>query len=78
MFQKEKKIRLKGKALRDLFEKVLERDNYTCQGKDCPGGFPLDMPHHIIHKSCSGQDISSNLITLCRHCHSKAHGIKVV
>lgn len=76
--QKVKRIRLKGKALQQLFARVLERDEYTCQNIDCPGGFHIDIPHHIKFKSQGGEDTEENLITYCRHCHSLAHGIKVI
>lgn len=75
--QKEKPIRLKGKKLLELKQRVLERDNYTCQDPECPGGFPLDPPHHIIFKSQGGSDTEENLITYCIFCHRKAHGITV-
>lgn len=57
---------------------VLERDEYTCQDPDCPGGFPLDPPHHIIFKSQGGEDTMENLITYCRHCHGKRHGLNYI
>lgn len=75
---KNKPIRLRGKKLKTLQTYVLERDNYSCQGNDCPGGFPLDRPHHIVFKSQGGSDTMENLITLCRHCHGKKHGINYV
>ena len=76
---KHKPLRLKGNKLMRLIVVVWERDEYSCQGKDCPGGFPLDYrPHHIIFKSQSGEDTMDNLITLCTHCHGRRHGINVV
>jgi 5-methylcytosine-specific restriction endonuclease McrA len=71
---KRKRIRLKGPALQALFEAVIERDNYTCQNKGCPGGYPLDIPHHIKKRSQGGSDTMENLTTLCIHCHGKEHG----
>jgi 5-methylcytosine-specific restriction endonuclease McrA len=75
---KKKPIRLKGERLRRLQQSVLERDNYSCQGGSCPGGFPIDKPHHIKFKSQGGEDTMENLITLCRHCHGQKHGINYV
>ena len=76
--QKNKSIRLKGKKLDELIKKVLERDNWECQGVDCPGGFRLDRPHHIKFKSQGGPDTMDNLTTLCRFCHAAKHGIKII
>ena len=73
--QKRSPVRLKGAKLKALILSVLERDNYTCQGEKCPGKFALDSPHHIIFKSQGGSDTEDNLITLCRYCHGKRHGI---
>lgn len=76
MFQKRKPIRLKGKELSDIYQKAFERDEYTCQDNKCPGGYPIDRaPHHIQYKSQGGSDTMDNLITLCIHCHGKAHGV---
>ena len=30
--------------------------------------------HHIVHRSCGGNDTPCNLITLCWRCHAEAHG----
>ena len=54
-------------------EKVLNRDNYTCQY--CKGkkkDSKLEV-HHIIFRSNGGSDEEENLITLCHTCHSKIH-----
>lgn len=78
-FPKNKPIRLKGKARQELFEKVWERDERTCQGKSCPGTYQLDSaPHHIIFRSHGGPDTMENLITLCLHCHAKEHRINLI
>ena len=74
---KMKPKRLRGKALRALKDFVLDRDDHTCQGENCPGGWGLDSPHHIVFRSQSGEDTPGNLITLCIACHNKAHGITV-
>jgi len=74
-FPKDKRIRLKGDALRRLYERVLERDGYCCS--DCASFVNLEV-HHIIFKSAGGSDTDLNLVTLCRSCHAKRHGIKIV
>lgn len=77
-YPRKKPIRLKGQDLRDLYYRVWERDNWTCQGDDCPGGWYLDRgPHHIKLKSQGGEDTEDNLITLCVFCHAKAHGVNL-
>ena len=73
MYQKTKKIRLKGVKLKRLFKRVLERDNRTCQNPDCGARSIIDPPHHIIYKSHGGNDVMGNLVTLCRNCHSMIH-----
>ena len=74
--QKNKPIRLNRTAYRKLQEKVLERDDYTCQLGLCrERGYtlPIDPPHHIVYKSRGGSDTMDNLITLCHYCHSQVH-----
>ena len=74
---KNKPVRLKGAALQKLYQRVFERDNYTCQ--DCGTMKNIDRaPHHKVFKSQGGEDISENLITLCRVCHGKKHGINYI
>jgi 5-methylcytosine-specific restriction endonuclease McrA len=34
--------------------------------------------HHRIHRSQGGGDTEDNLVWLCIHCHSDAHGIRTV
>lgn len=61
-------------------ERVLIRDNYTCQ--DCGitqeelsnlNGSYLQVHHKIPYRICKAHD-PENLITLCPSCHSKADG----
>jgi 5-methylcytosine-specific restriction endonuclease McrA len=78
-YPKNKPIRLHGIKLQDLRASVWERDNWTCQAEDCPGGYPLDSaPHHIKFRSAGGSDTMDNLVTLCIHCHGKEHGINKI
>ena len=76
--QRKPRIKLSPAKYKKLVEEVLIRDRYRCQGKDCPGGFPLDPPHHKIFRSAGGSDVAENLTLLCTHCHSARHGINRV
>lgn len=78
-YPKNPSIRLKGKKLYDLYERVFERDNYECQEPDGEGGIcgsnQLDKaPHHKIFKSSGGSDTEENLISLCIRHHGQKHG----
>lgn len=73
---KNKRIRLKGKALKDLFEKVIKRDGWECQAPFCRDlhyRSAIDVPHHIKFRSQGGSDVEENLITCCRYCHRFIH-----
>lgn len=50
---------------------VYARDGYRCALCDDTHGLQI---HHIIHRSCGGNDTPCNLITLCWRCHAEAHG----
>lgn len=52
---------------------VLERDRYRCRGCVTSRG-RLEV-HHILYRSQGGPDALWNLITLCRQCHGRAHGV---
>lgn len=75
MYQKNKRIRLSPAKYKKLLQEVIERDQW-CQ--DCGRSDNLDRPHHIKFKSQGGSDTLENLVLLCRRCHSRRHGIKVV
>lgn len=51
-------------------EVALQRDNYTCQ--DCGNRDDLAV-HHIVPWAKTQDNSLSNLVTLCRACHSRAH-----
>jgi hypothetical protein len=63
--------RYEGKNFR---EKVLKRDNYTCQ--ICGDKRNLEA-HHIIPRSRGGTNLVKNGITLCKDCHKAVHGGKI-
>jgi len=50
----------------EIAKKIRKRDNYTCQHCGNPG---YDV-HHIIPWRLTHNDNPSNLVTLCRSCHS--------
>jgi hypothetical protein len=54
--------------------RIVERDGKKCRA--CGRGNPLEV-HHIVYRSRGGTDEDSNLITLCRGCHVKAHESKL-
>lgn len=58
-------------ATRELREKIMKRDNYTCQlcGKYMPDEVGLQIDH-IIPISKGGKTITSNLRVLCSKCNS--------
>ena len=58
-----------------LKNRVLERDNYTCQ--ICGETHGLMQVHHISYKHCKGKAYNSpmgDLITLCGECHGHDDG----
>ena len=71
-------------------DEVLERAGHLCEGTRPNGDRCLKCGsleiHHVILKKMGGRkgamakkiDEGSNLLLLCRSCHARAHGIKVV
>jgi 5-methylcytosine-specific restriction endonuclease McrA len=53
-----------------LRQEILARDNWRCQ--ICRCGKNLDV-HHNKRRSTLGNDVETNLITLCRECHQDLH-----
>ena len=55
--------------------KALERDQLTCQNKECgkvyDGNGRMFHLHHIIPQSQGGMDELDNLITYCPKCHRR-------
>ena len=53
--------------------RVFNRDNFTCQNKDCAyPDAPLTM-HHVKWQKNGGEDKSRNCVTLCKTCHKGYH-----
>ena len=64
-------LRLDPVAYENLRQQVLRRDRWRCQS--CGAMSNLEV-HHQQFRSHSGDDSEVNLITLCKECHSRAHG----
>ena len=69
--QKKPRIELDLGAYTLLRSQVLERDNWRCQ--EC-GSFENLQVHHLKFRSGLGDDVTTNLITLCAACHKMRHG----
>jgi 5-methylcytosine-specific restriction endonuclease McrA len=53
-----------------------KRECRVCGVRSNPNGTGLldrGHRHHIVYRSAGGQDISSNLVTLCAACHNAEH-----
>jgi hypothetical protein len=71
------------KRRREFTRAVVEADDYTCQNPNCERDafFEERMTdsrveaHHVLHKRPNAiqLDVVENGISLCPHCHSKAH-----
>lgn len=61
-------------AARELREKIMKRDNYTCQlcGKYMPDEVGLQVDH-IIPVSKGGKTVESNLRVLCSKCNGSKY-----
>lgn len=54
---------------------VLRRDNYMCrhcERHEDMRGVSLEV-HHLVPRSRGGTHQKCNLVTMCRHCHNRAH-----
>lgn len=67
----EKLIAKRDKAanMRAVRVEVKRRDKGKCR---CCGKPGTDL-HHILYRARGGRDEASNLITLCRSCHTAEH-----
>lgn len=64
-------------------DKVRYRDGYQCRLPSCSSKIDPTSPrevignclhvHHIIKLEAGGQNVPSNLITLCEPCHTELH-----
>ena len=53
-------------------QKVMIRDQHTCQGQGCSSKRYLEV-HHKVPRVVGGSNDESNLVTLCSACHRLAH-----
>lgn len=60
---------LRSAAWQDKRQKVLERDEFECQG--CGSNQNLDV-HHTTYANV-GNELLHQLLTLCRTCHEREH-----
>lgn len=67
---KTSRVRLDGKAYRELQRHILQRDSWRCQ---ICGRMQQLQIHHLKFRSQGGSDSEQNLITLCAGCHEKLH-----
>jgi len=68
--QKRRRIRQAPRLYAELRRIILERDAWRCQ--QCGSFSNLDV-HHVRRRSHLGDDVETNLITLCRECHQAEH-----
>ena len=68
---KNKRIRLKGAALRKLYEYVWQRDGGQCAL--CHKPVEYGTPPHHREFGRDKEDRPDNLLQLCIYCHVKAH-----
>lgn len=59
----------------DVRKAIYRRDGYACALCGDPRHLHI---HHAIPRSSGGGNSPRNLITLCRYCHSMAHGTNLV
>lgn len=66
--------RLRGHDWFELRDQVLDRDDHVC--RNCGSSTNL-VVHHIVPVEASGTNRLSNLATLCRVCHRRAHNERI-
>jgi 5-methylcytosine-specific restriction endonuclease McrA len=71
LLHKKTSARLHSREYEELRHRVLRRDGWRCQF--CGSRQNLEV-HHQQFRSRSGEDTEDNLISVCRNCHSIAHG----
>jgi 5-methylcytosine-specific restriction endonuclease McrA len=69
--QKQPRLKLNLEEYTVVRNLVLKRDGWRCQ--ECGAMKNLQI-HHMKRRSQLGDDLMSNLITLCASCHGKCHG----
>lgn len=74
--QKQKRVRLKGEAVKRLNEQIHERDNYTCVVPRCGRYVPIGEKWH--HEPCGAhkEDVIEKGCLLCYEHHQQREGNK--
>ena len=72
--QKTKRVRLQGKAIKQLNQQMHERDNYTCIVPGCGKFVPIDEKWH--HEPCGSrkEDVIEKGCLLCYEHHQQREG----
>lgn len=70
-YTKHKLIRLKGKKLKELNDKIYERDGGFCI--ICEAIIPEGTKFHHVNQGANKEDIEENGVMLCQYCHHDAH-----
>ncbi len=60
-----------GQAWRAIRERILERDDYTCQVREPGCTVVVTHVDHIVGKAQGGTDDESNLRATCAHCNRR-------
>lgn len=70
---KHKHIRLHGQAVKELNDRIHERDGHCCVlcGKPVDDG---EKWHHVYFGNGNKNDVEEEGVTLCMDCHTLAHG----
>lgn len=68
------RLSLPKEAYIALCQAVLYRDRWRC--RFCAKRNTLHV-HHIVYRSAGGDDVESNLITLCAKHHEQVHSSKI-
>jgi 5-methylcytosine-specific restriction endonuclease McrA len=67
---KQPRLKLQGDDYRKVHWLVLQRDGWRCQ---VCGAMRNLQVHHLQFRSRSGDDLETNLVTLCADRHRQAH-----
>lgn len=75
MIPRRKRVKLTGRALVKLIERIYKRENHCCAicGKWVPWGI---KPHHFP-QGADKSDEYDHMVLLCYECHQKAHATDV-
>ena len=70
---KHKRIKLHGQAVKELNDRIHERDGHCCVlcGKHVDDG---EKWHHVYFGNGNKNDVEEEGVTLCMDCHTLAHG----